>query len=287
MIKFEHTLFALPFAYIGALLAEKKIPAAPDLLWITLAMVGARTAAMSLNRIIDRHLDARNPRTANRALPRGLLRSGEVWFYVLLSLLLLLYSAYQLNLLALCLSPGAVVALFAYSYTKRFSWACHLALGFVLALAPVGSWIAITGQFHPAPLLLGVGVLFWVAGFDIIYACADYEFDRREGIHSIPARFGIGAALYVSIFFHILAPLFFLATGVLLQLGVFYFTGLFIASGILFYEHVIVRPADLSRAGVAFFNLNGILSVIMFFFTLFDILFPKQLFYTLVLNGCF
>lgn len=278
MIKFEHTIFALPFAYVGALLVEKKVPAAHDLLWITLAMVGARTAAMSLNRIIDRRIDARNPRTAGRALPKGLLNVTEVWVYVFISFALLLYSAYQLSPLAFRLFPVAVLVLLTYSYTKRFSWACHMFLGAALGLAPLGSWIAIAGHFDLAPVLLALGVLFWVAGFDIIYACDDYEFDRREGLYSIPARFGIKNALYISTAFHILAPGFFLAAGLLLNLGALYLTGLAVAVVILFYQHTLVRPDDLSRAGVAFFNLNGILSVIMFAFTFLDVLFPLRLF---------
>lgn len=278
MIKFEHTIFALPFAYVGALLVEKKLPAAHDLLWITLAMVGARTAAMSLNRIIDRRIDARNPRTAGRALPKGLLSVAEVWVYVFISFALLLYSAYQLSPLAFRLFPVAVLVLLTYSYTKRFSWACHLFLGAALGLAPLGSWIAIAGHFDLAPVLLALGVLFWVAGFDIIYACDDYEFDRREGLYSIPARFGIKSALYISAAFHILAPILFLAAGLLLNLGALYLAGLAVAVVILFYQHTLVRPDDLSRAGVAFFNLNGILSMVMFAFTFLDILFPLHLF---------
>ena len=278
MIKFEHTVFALPFAYVGALLTEKRVPAIDDLLWITLAMVGARTAAMSLNRIIDRQIDARNPRTAGRALPKGLLGVTEVWFYVFISFVLLLYSSYHLSPLAFRLFPVAVLVLLTYSYTKRFSWACHLFLGAALGLAPLGSWIAIAGRFDLAPVLLALGVLFWVAGFDIIYACDDYEFDRREGLYSIPARFGIKKALTISTAFHILAPLLFLAAGLILELGTLYLAGVAVASGILFYQHSLVRPDDLSRAGVAFFNLNGMLSVIMFAFTFLDVLYPLHLF---------
>ncbi|AGL01551.1 UbiA-like polyprenyltransferase [Desulfoscipio gibsoniae] len=277
MIRFEHTIFALPFAYMGALLVAKKVPSAGDLLWITLAMVGARTAAMSLNRIIDRHIDAKNPRTANRALPKGLLSVGEVWFYTLLSFALLLYAAYQLSPLAFRLFPVAVAALSFYSFTKRFTWTCHLWLGLTLGLAPLGAWIAISGQFHAAPVLLGLGVLFWVAGFDIIYACDDYHFDRKYGIHSIPSRFGIASSLRISTVFHIIAPLLFLAVGIILHLGVFYMTGLTIAVTLLFYQHKLVTPDDLSRAGVAFFNLNGTLSVVVFCFTLLDILVPVQI----------
>lgn len=272
MIRFEHTIFALPFAYVGALLTEKRVPALHDLIWITLAMVGARTAAMSLNRIIDRRLDAKNPRTANRALPRGLLSVTEVWVYVFLSFALLLYSAKQLSPLAFKLFPVAVAVLFIYSYTKRFTWTCHLFLGAALGLAPLGSWIAVKNQFDWAPLLLAAGVMFWVAGFDIIYACDDYEFDRQEGVYSIPARFGIKKALVISTLFHVASPLFFVAAGFLAGVGMLYYLGVILAVALLAWQHVIVRPDDLSRAGVAFFNLNGTLSVIMFLFTLLDVL---------------
>ncbi|KJS14810.1 MAG: prenyltransferase [Peptococcaceae bacterium BRH_c4b] len=278
MIKFEHTIFALPFAYLGALLVGKSIPPGQDILWITLAMVGARTAAMSLNRIIDRRIDAKNPRTVNRALPRGLLPVWEVWIYVALSFVLLLFSASQLSALAFRLFPVAVTVLVLYSYTKRFTWTCHLFLGLALGLAPLGAWIAISDRFELAPLLLCAGVLFWVAGFDIIYACDDYHFDRSEGIYSIPARFGIKKALVISSVFHMVAPLLFLAVGVLLDLGVLYLIGLTVSVGLLMYQHSLVRPDDLSRAGVAFFNLNGALSVLMFAFTVLDIFFPVRLF---------
>lgn len=273
MIKFEHTVFALPFAYIGALLVGKEVPSGMDLLWITLAMVGARTAAMSLNRIIDRHIDAQNPRTANRAIPKGLLSVAEVWLYVVLSLLLLLVATLNLSELAFKLFPVAVLALVVYPYTKRFTWACHLVLGATLALAPLGAWIAISGSFAPAAVLLGAGVMFWVAGFDIIYACDDYDFDRKNGIYSIPACFGISKALKISSMFHVIAPIIFLAVGIILDLGWFYFAGVVTAVLILFYEHSLVKPHDLSRGGVAFFTMNGILSMVMFVFTFLDILF--------------
>ncbi len=274
MIRFEHTIFALPFAFVGALLVEKQIPAASDIIWITLAMVGARTAAMSLNRIIDRQMDAQNPRTAGRALPRGLLSAQEVWFYAVLSFALLLFAAHQLSPLAFNLSPIAVAVLSLYSFTKRFTWTCHLFLGLALGLAPVGAWVAIANRVDLAPVVLGLGVLFWVAGFDIIYACDDFNFDRKYGIHSIPARFGIAKALTFSTFLHMLAPGLFLVTGIMLQMGILYFAGLVIAVSLLWYQHRLISPRDLSRAGVAFFNLNGLLSVVMFCFTLLDILFP-------------
>ncbi|MEW5953659.1 MAG: UbiA-like polyprenyltransferase [Bacillota bacterium] len=278
MIRFEHTIFALPFAYVGALLVGKSIPTASSLIWITLAMVGARTAAMSLNRLIDRHIDARNPRTAGRALPRGQLSVTEVYFYVAVSFGLLLLAAYQLSPLAFKLFPVAVAVLVLYSYTKRFTWACHLVLGLALGLAPLGAWIAIAGEFHLAPILLAAGVMFWVAGFDIIYACDDYNFDRQEGIYSIPARFGIPGALKISSLLHMFAPVCFVAAGWILQLGIFYLAGVLLAVAILLYQHTLVSPGDLSKAGIAFFNLNGTLSLVVFFFTLLDVLFPLRVF---------
>lgn len=272
MIKFEHSIFALPFAYVGAFLVEKRIPAAVDLFWITLAMVGARTAAMSLNRVIDRYIDAKNPRTRERALPRGLISVSEVYIYICLSLALLLVAAYQLSPLAFKLSPVAVAVLVFYSYTKRFTWTCHLFLGAALGLAPLGAWIALANSFHPAPIILGIGVTFWVAGFDIIYACQDYEFDLQEGLHSIPVRFGIPRALTISTVFHVIAPVMFVLAGLLLDLGIFYLAGIAISVILLLYQHLLISPEDMSRAGVAFFNLNGTLSVVVFLFTLFEVL---------------
>ncbi|MEW6183412.1 MAG: UbiA-like polyprenyltransferase [Bacillota bacterium] len=272
MIRFEHTVFALPFAYIAALLTQQRLPSGHDILWVTLAMAGARTAAMSLNRLIDRSIDARNPRTTGRALPQGLISVREVWIYVFLSFALLMVSAWQLSPLALKLFLPAVVILWTYSYSKRFTWACHFYLGLTLGLAPVATWVAITDRFALAPVLLGCGVLLWVAGFDIVYACMDYDFDREEKIFSLPARFGIGPALWVARLCHVLAPVFFITTGVILRLGPMYLAGVAFAVIILFYEHRLVRPGDLSRVGVAFFNMNGILSVGMFIFTMLDIL---------------
>lgn len=271
MIKFEHTVFALPFAYLGAFLASRGLPSASKLLWITLAMVGARTAAMSLNRLLDRHIDARNPRTAVRALPTGLLGVGEVYIYVVLSFLLLGYSAYQLNLLALKLMPIAVFFLVFYSYTKRFTWACHFVLGVALGLAPIGAWIGITGHWALSPVLLGLGIVAWVAGFDIVYACQDVEFDRQEGLHSIPARFGMQRGLEISGLLHIFAPVLFVAVGLLLQLHILYYSGVGIAIVLLFRQHRLVSAADLTKVGIAFFNLNGYLSVLMFVFSVLDL----------------
>ncbi|EHQ88366.1 UbiA-like polyprenyltransferase [Desulfosporosinus youngiae] len=272
MIKLEHTIFALPFAYLGGFLAANGVPPAMKLLWITLAMVGARTAAMSLNRLIDRHIDARNPRTAQRALPAGQLRVKEVYVYTVLSFLLLGFSAYQLNLLALWLMPIAVFFLVLYSYTKRFTWACHLVLGISLGLAPAGAWIGVTGHWALAPVLLGLGVMTWVAGFDVVYACQDVEFDRQEGLHSIPAVFGVQRGLEISAFLHIIAPLFFIAVGVVMSMSWLYYVGVAVAIVLLFRQHRLVSANDLSKLGVAFFDLNGYLSILLFVFSVLDLI---------------
>ncbi len=273
MIKFEHTIFALPFAYMGALLVQKQIPAVLSLFWITAAMVGARTAAMSLNRLIDRHIDALNSRTVNRALPKGILAVNEVRFYAFLSLVLLLLSAWQLSPLALKLSPLAVAILVFYPYTKRFTWTSHLFLGLALGCAPLGAWIALTDNIALTPVLLCLGVVFWVAGFDIIYACEDYNFDLSAGLHSIPVRFGLKTALTISTLFHLVALIFFILVAFTGKMGLFYLIGLAIAAFLVLKQHLLVSPADLSRAEVAFFNLNGLLSVVLFIFTLLDVLF--------------
>lgn len=263
MIKFEHTIFALPFAYLGSLLAARGVPATRELFWITLAMIGARTAAMCLNRIIDRQLDALNPRTAKRALPRGLLSVAEVWGSTLAAFALLGIAAWQLNPLCLELMPVAVLALVIYSYTKRWTWACHFILGMADGLAPLGAWVAITGTIELPGVLLWVAVALWVAGFDIIYACQDVDFDRQYGVKSIPACFSVGKALAAARGVHGAAFLALAGTGWLVQAGPFYWAGL-VASGLLLYwEHRLVSPRDLSRIGVAFFNLNGYLSMAM------------------------
>jgi len=272
MIKFEHTLFALPFAYLGAFLAAKGVPPGLKLFWITLAMIGARTAAMSLNRLIDRRIDARNPRTAQRALPAGQLKVNEVVLYTVLSFLLLGYSAYQLNSLALLLMPIAVFFLVLYSYTKRFTWACHIVLGISLGLAPAGAWIGVTGHWALAPILLGLGVMTWVAGFDVVYACQDVEFDRREGLHSIPAIFGLQRGLEISSALHSLSPLFFIAVGVVMSMSWLYYVGVAIAIVLLYRQHRLVSVDDFSKIGVAFFDLNGYLSIMLFVFSISDLI---------------
>ena len=270
MIKIEHTLFALPFALLGAALAARELPPQPagfwisKLLWISLAMVGARSAAMTFNRIVDRRIDAENLRTANRALPAGLLDLRFAWIFAGLSSALFLVAASQLNWLTFILSPIALASVLLYSYTKRFTWLSHLFLGWCLSIAPTGAWIAIQGRLTIVPLLLSLSVMLWTAGFDILYACQDYDFDRSAGLHSIPERFGISRALWISRLIHLLMftslVLFFLSA----NLGWIGFTGVIATGGLLIYQHSLVKPGDLSRLNVAFFTTNAFVSVILF-----------------------
>lgn len=267
-IKFEHTIFALPFAYLGSILAARGLPAPATFFWVTLAMVGARTAAMSFNRYIDRHIDARNPRTARRPIPAGKLQPRAVLGIALASLIVLIVAAAQLNWLCLLLSPIALVALVGYSYTKRFTILCHVALGLTDAIAPAGGWLAVRPRFDAPMLLLAFAVGVWIAGFDMLYACQDVEFDRREGLYSIPARHGVAAGLLVARVFHAAMIAALLAVGLLLGLGWPYYIGLILTVGLLVYEHSLVNPADLSKINLAFFNVNGYIAVTLFVFTL-------------------
>ncbi|MHB1131824.1 MAG: UbiA-like polyprenyltransferase [Chloroflexota bacterium] len=267
-VKFEHTIFALPFAYLGMCLAAGGLPTLAQFVWVTVAMAAARTLAMAANRLIDARLDALNPRTAGRALPRGLMASGEMVALCLLSLLVLAYAAWQLNPLCLLLMPGAVVVLVGYPYTKRVTWLSHWVLGLADGLAPVGGWIAVTGALAWEPLLLGLAVAVWIAGFDLIYACQDVSFDRAHGLHSVPARFGVAAALQLSSLSHAVTVLLLAGLGWQLGLSWPYWLGLAGAAGLLVYEHSLVRPDDLARLGLAFFNVNGYIAVVVFGFTL-------------------
>jgi 4-hydroxybenzoate polyprenyltransferase len=275
MIKFEHTIFALPFAYLGTLLGSVVIrdtlPTWPEIGWITLAMIGARSSAMALNRFIDRAIDKKNPRTANRAIPAGLLRNFEVILFIVLSFALLFYSASKLTPLAFQLLPIAVFFLVFYSYTKRFTWSCHFFLGITIALAPLGGWVAVTGQMNAEGLLLFLTVAFWIAGFDIIYACQDTEFDREEGLHSIPARFGVAAALWVARGCHLLTAIGLITLFAVTQLGGWYLLGIVITYLLLLYEHSLITAKDLSKLNTAFFSINGVISIILFVFTLIDL----------------
>ncbi|MNZ88264.1 4-hydroxybenzoate octaprenyltransferase [compost metagenome] len=275
MIKFEHTVFALPFAFIGALLGsmtmEQRFPTWPEIIWVLLAMFGARSAAMGLNRLIDRVSDAKNPRTANRAIPAGLLKISEVIVFIIISFALLFWAAAKLNPLSMKLLPIAVVMLVLYSFTKRFTWLCHVVLGLTIALAPLGGWVAVTGMVNGTAMVLFATITFWVAGFDIIYSCQDVEFDTKEGLKSIPVRFGVAASLKIAQAFHIVTAIGFIALLLMTDLGWWYISGMIIAYIILFYEHHIVSPSDLSRLQTAFFMMNGVLSIVVFVFTLIDL----------------
>lgn len=277
MIKFEHTVFALPFAYLGAVLGsvivKGGLPTWPEIGWITVAMVGARSAAMALNRLIDRHIDAKNPRTAQREIPSGKISVPAVWVFVILSFALLFVAAWKLNPLAVKLMPIAVLVLTVYSYTKRFTWACHLVLGAAIGLAPLGGWVATTGQLDGTAWLLFTTVALWTAGFDVIYACQDIDFDRREGLHSIPARFGLARALRYSAWMHVGTAIGLILLIQTTPLSAWYGVGVLIALAILYYEHKIISPDDLSRLNTAFFTMNGVLSVIVFLFTMADVMF--------------
>jgi 4-hydroxybenzoate polyprenyltransferase len=265
LIRFEHTIFALPFAYLGMLLAADGWPTWSQFIWISIAMAAARTLAMGSNRIVDRWIDARNPRTAQRPLITGAISMRTAWIGTVASGLVLALAAWQLSRLTFILLPGAYLFLIGYSFTKRFTWMSHFVLGFTDGLAPVGAWAAIryslfTLQDIPAWILLGV-VTFWIAGFDMIYACQDYEFDRQEGLQSIPARFGIPAALRLSSISHGITMLLLVVLGIVSGLSWPYWLGLIVVASLLIWEHHLVQPDDFSKLGVAFFNINGYISI--------------------------
>jgi 4-hydroxybenzoate polyprenyltransferase len=262
MIKFEHSVFALPFALTGALLARRGLPTWREFCWIIVAMVGARSAAMTFNRIADRRLDALNPRTKTRALPAGQLSLGFAVGFTLLSCGVLVLAAYQLNPLAFKLSPVAIVILLGYSYTKRFTVLSHLILGICLGMSPAAAWIALRGDLSVSVLLLGAAVMLWVAGFDIIYACQDVEFDHALGLHSIPKRYGIRAALWTSSLLHAGALGLLVLVARMESLGWIAWAGLMVVALLLAYEHSLVKPADLSRVNAAFFTVNGFISIL-------------------------
>lgn len=262
MIKFSHSVFALPFALASAALAAREGGATlVQVAWIVVAMVGARSAAMGFNRLADQDIDARNPRTAGRELPAGQLRRGEVWAFVLVSAGALVLAAAMLNPLCLALSPLALAIVFGYSYAKRFTALAHLVLGLALAIAPVGAWLALRGEFALPPIAIAVAVLFWVAGFDTIYACQDAAFDRQAGLHSLPARLGLGPALALARGFHLLAVAALATIPFLVPLHPLYWGGLAAVAVLLAYEHSLVSAHDLSRVDAAFFTLNGWVSV--------------------------
>jgi len=279
LIRFEHTIFALPFAYLGMVLAAGGLPTFQQFFWITVAMASARTLGMSFNRLADRHIDARNPRTANRPIQTGKISVRTVVIGVSLSLMVLTFAAWQLGPLTLKLLPGAIVCLLGYAYTKRFTWLSHFMLGFTDGLAPMGAWAAVRGSLFaigdlPAWLLLFT-VMFWIAGFDLIYACQDTDFDRREKLHSIPAKWGNAVALRVAQVCHVMTVGLLGAIGVVMNLGPVYLIGVIIVAALLIYEHSLVRPNDLSKVNVAFFNVNGYISITIFVATLLALTIPR------------
>jgi 4-hydroxybenzoate polyprenyltransferase len=264
MIKFEHSVFALPFALTGAMLAVRGWPTGRQMLWLIVAMVGARSAAMTCNRIADLKLDALNPRTRSRALPTGQISRRFALGFMLFSGALLVLAAYELNPLAFKLSPLALAVLIAYSYTKRFTLLSHLVLGFCLGLSPVAAWIALRGNVSLSVVLLGGAVTLWTAGFDIIYACQDVDSDHALGLHSVPKRYGIRAALYISALLHLLVLVLLLWVARRENLGWIAMAGLVLIAFLLAYEHALVKPHDLSRVNAAFFTVNGYISILFF-----------------------
>ena len=277
MIKVAHTVFALPFAMIGMFLASRSqgytyaIPPFPTLFWILAAMVGARSAAMGFNRVVDADIDAKNPRTRGRAIPAGLVDRGSAILFTAGFAALLVFAAWRLNPLCLRLSPVLLALLFSYSYMKRFTWACHLVLGASLGAAPMAAWIAVTGGFDARVLAFCFAVLFWVAGFDIFYALQDVDFDEAEGLHSIPRRLGVRGALWTARAFHLAMAALLLVGYIEFKLGTWYLAGWGICAATLVYEHSLVREGDLSRIDVAFFNLNGVISIVLGIFTWLDL----------------
>ena len=271
MIKIEHTLFALPFAAMGALLAARGVPDGRILFWILVAMVGARSAAMAFNRLVDRDYDAKNPRTASRAIPAGLISVGFVRGFTALASLLLVLAAWRLNTLALLLSPVALGVVFLYSYTKRFTHWCHAFLGLALAIAPVGAWVAVRGDLTLVPLALGAAVVCWLVGFDTIYALQDAEFDKNAGLHSLPVRFGAQKALAIGRASHVFMILLLVVLGRLAELHGWYFMGVALAAALITAEHVLISPTDLKRLNIAFFNVNIAVSSGLLLFTALDL----------------
>ena len=273
LVKFEHTIFALPFAYVGAFLAVDGVPSAHDLIWITVAMVGARSLAMGLNRLIDASIDARNPRTASRELPSGQLTEPQVALFCLVSLGVFLLAVWQLDPIVRWLWPIPVAGFVIYPYLKRFTYGSHLWLGAVDGLAPIGAWVAISGDLPLAAWLLGAAVACWVAGFDCFYALLDVDFDRREGLKSVATAFGERGAIWAARVLHLATIALLVWVGVLLDIGVLYWLGVIAVAVLLIYEHALVRPGDLRRLDTAFFLMNGIISVTFFVFVLLDSLF--------------
>jgi 4-hydroxybenzoate polyprenyltransferase len=275
MIKFKLTIFAMPFAFMGAFLAADGIPQLMVFFWIILAMIGARTSAMGFNRIVDRRFDKANPRTADRALPAGKIQLVEAWVMVIAAALLFFFACYNLNTLTLSLAPLALSLTWFYSLTKRFTSLCHIVLGMALSLSPLGGWVAVSGALTGFPYALSLGVLFWVAGFDTIYACLDADFDMQAKLHSLPAKLGRKNAFRLAGVFHCIAFLLFVLTGVQAQLNVMYYIGVALAAVALLYQHILVSPTDLSRIHASFFSMNGFVSMAIFIATWISLVYDR------------
>jgi len=272
MIKFQHTVFALPFAFMGAILPENGIPSLHKIFFILLAMIGARSAGMSLNRLIDAEIDMNNPRTKNRPIQRNLITKGQVFVFIIINLALFIFAAYMLNPLAFKLSFVAIAFLIMYPYTKRFTFFAHFFLGLCLSFAPIGGWIAVKGELELTPILLMLAVICWASGFDIIYSLQDIEHDREYGHFSIPAKLGVKNALLISRALHFAMFLLLLAVKFEHHLGGFYLAGTLGTGAALIYEHSMVKESDYSKADAAFFNVNGIISIMLFIFTMLDVM---------------
>ncbi len=274
LIKFEHSVFALPFAYAAAFLAETAVPGFWRMFWITVAMVSARSFGMAVNRLIDAEIDARNPRTAGREIPAGRLKRRQVWLFALASLAVLVVATFNLPAITRYLWPLVVIPMVLYPYTKRWTWLCHLVLGLADGLGPVGAWVAVTGKVTWEPFVLGTGVGLWIAGFDVTYAFMDIGVDRVQGLHSVPADLGERAALWSTRIFHVLAVALLALTGYVQGTNWVYYVGVAICAALLFYENWLMRRADLEKVGVAFMTMNGIISVVFLFFTTLSLFVP-------------
>jgi 4-hydroxybenzoate polyprenyltransferase len=272
LVKIEHTVFALPFAYVGAFLAVDGWPGLANVLWVTVAMAGARTLAMALNRLVDMEIDLRNPRTAARELPSGTLTPRQVIWFSTGALAVFLFAVFQLQPIVRWLWPVPLALFFVYPYLKRLTWLCHLWLGACLGLAPVGAWLAISGSAPWEAWVLGCAVLLWVAGFDLFYSLYDLEHDRREGLHSWAVRFGEGGVFVGARLFHAATVVLLAIAGLGLSVGAFYWLGVVAVATLLGYEHTLIRPGDLRRLDAAFFNVNGVISVVFFGFVMLDVL---------------
>jgi 4-hydroxybenzoate polyprenyltransferase len=267
LVKFEHSIFALPFAYSAAFLAEGRIPGLGRMFWITVAMVGARSLAMALNRILDAEIDGLNPRTARREIPAGSLGRIEVWLFSLVSLGVLILATFHLPVITRYLWPLVVAPFLLYPLTKRWTWFCHLFLGATIGMGPVGAWVAVTGEVTWHPFLLGGAVALWIAGFDVIYAYMDISFDQEHRVHSIPADLGYGAGIWLTRLFHAGSVVLLLAVGLIADAGWLYLLGVAVCAALLFYENWVVRTADLAKVGLAFMTMNSLISVVFFVFT--------------------